>query len=92
MQQRPSSAKMEWAKLAPRARVAKSKARLSAYEKLAAQDMDEKQDELVMQIRQDYFLGDRGHSRANVKKGYATTSSWKRPQTPTRARIVGVIS
>src|SRR5438874_1948012 len=48
---------MEWAKLAPRARVAKSKARLSAYEKLAAQDMDEKQDELVMQIPPGPHLG-----------------------------------
>src|SRR5438552_4827515 len=41
---------MEWAKMAPRARVAKSKARLIAYEKLAAQEVDEQQQELVMQI------------------------------------------
>src|SRR6516164_3160156 len=32
---------LEWARMAPRARVAKSKARLSAYEKLAAQEVEE---------------------------------------------------
>src|SRR5919106_1354658 len=40
----------EWAKMAPRARVAKSKARLSAYETLAAQEYDEQGQELVLQI------------------------------------------
>src|SRR5438105_5027053 len=35
---------LEWAKLAPRARVAKSKARLSAYEKLAAQEVEDRQE------------------------------------------------
>ncbi len=33
---------LEWAQMAPRARVAKSKARLSAYEKLAAQEYEER--------------------------------------------------
>ena len=36
--------------MAPRARVAKNKARLSAYEKMAAQEVDEKKEDLVMQI------------------------------------------
>src|SRR5947209_3545115 len=40
----------EWAKMAPRARIAKSKARLSAYEKLASQEYEEREDELVLQI------------------------------------------
>src|SRR5215472_5448241 len=39
---------LEWARLAPRARVAKNKARLSAYEKLASQEYEEKQEELVL--------------------------------------------
>src|SRR6266853_3708440 len=34
---------LEWARMAPRARVAKSKARLSAYEKLASQEYDERE-------------------------------------------------
>src|SRR5262244_585208 len=37
---------LEWARMAPRARVAKSRARLNQYEKLAAQEYDEHEDEL----------------------------------------------
>src|SRR6266576_4782270 len=35
---------LEWAKMAPRARQTKNKARLSAYEKLASQEYEEKED------------------------------------------------
>src|SRR6476661_917457 len=49
---------LEWAKMAPRARVAKSKARLNQYEKLAAQEITERQDELVLQIPPGAHLGD----------------------------------
>src|SRR6187455_3449454 len=41
---------LDWARMAPRARVAKSKARLNQYEKLASQEYEEKEDELVLQI------------------------------------------
>src|SRR5437763_1090818 len=41
---------LEWAKMAPRARIAKNKARLSRYEQLAAQEVSDKTDELVIQI------------------------------------------
>src|SRR5262249_49026471 len=61
---------MEWAKMAPRARVAKSKARLSAYEKLAAQEVDEKQEELVLQIPPGPHLGDLVVRAEGVRKGY----------------------
>jgi energy-dependent translational throttle protein EttA len=61
---------MEWAKMAPRARVAKSKARLIAYEKLASQEIDEKQDELVMQIPPGPHLGDLVVRAENLRKGY----------------------
>src|SRR5213595_2694188 len=44
------SRELEWAKMAPRARVAKSKARLARYEQLAAQEVDERPDELTLQI------------------------------------------
>src|SRR5439155_525937 len=37
---------LEWARMAPRARVAKSKARLAAYEKLAAQEVEDRDGEL----------------------------------------------
>jgi sulfate-transporting ATPase len=60
----------EWAKMAPRARVAKSKARLTAYEKLAATEVDEQQGELVMQIPPGPHLGDLVVRAENVRKGY----------------------
>jgi energy-dependent translational throttle protein EttA len=61
---------LEWAKMAPRARVAKSKARLSAYEKLAAQEYEEREDELVLQIPPGPHLGDVVVRAEGVRKGY----------------------
>jgi energy-dependent translational throttle protein EttA len=61
---------LEWAKMAPRARVAKSKARLSAYEKLAAQEYTEREDELVLQIPPGPHLGDLVVRAEGVRKGY----------------------
>jgi energy-dependent translational throttle protein EttA len=60
----------EWAKMAPRARVAKSKARLTAYESLAAQEIDDRQGELVMQIPPGPHLGDIVVRAEHVRKGY----------------------
>jgi ATP-binding cassette ChvD family protein len=61
---------LEWARMAPRARVAKSKARLSAYEKLASQQYEEREDELVLQIPPGPHLGDIVVRAENVRKGY----------------------
>jgi ATP-binding cassette ChvD family protein len=61
---------LEWARMAPRARVAKSKARLSAYEKLASQQYEEREDELVLQIPPGPHLGDVVVRAENVCKGY----------------------
>jgi ATP-binding cassette ChvD family protein len=61
---------LEWARMAPRARVAKSKARLNAYEKLAAQEYDERGEELVLQIPPGPHLGDLVVRAEKVKKGY----------------------
>ncbi len=60
----------EWAKMAPRARVAKSKARLSAYEKLASQEVDEQQQDLVLQIPPGPHLGDIVVRAEHVRKGF----------------------
>jgi ATP-binding cassette ChvD family protein len=60
----------EWARMAPRARVAKSKARLSAYEKLAAQEYEEREDELVLQVPPGPHLGDLVVRAEHVRKGY----------------------
>src|SRR5271166_3152134 len=61
---------LEWARMAPRARVAKNKARLSAYEKLASQEYEEREDELVLQIPPGPPLGDLVVRAEGVKKGY----------------------
>ena len=61
---------LEWARMAPRARVAKSKARLSAYEKLASQQYEEREDELVLQIPPGPHLGDVVVRAENVSKAY----------------------
>jgi ATP-binding cassette ChvD family protein len=64
------SRELEWARMAPRARVSKSKARLSAYEKLAAQEYEEREDELVLQIPPGPHLGDLVVRAEHVRKGY----------------------
>jgi ATP-binding cassette ChvD family protein len=61
---------LEWARMAPRARVAKSKARLNQYEKLASQEYEEREDELVLQIPPGPHLGDLVVRATNVRKGY----------------------
>ncbi len=61
---------LEWARLAPRARVAKSKARLSAYEKLAAQEYEDRPEELTLQIPPGPHLGDLVVRAEHVRKGY----------------------
>ncbi len=61
---------LEWARMAPRARVAKNKARLNAYEKLASQEYEERAEELVMQIPPGPHLGDLVVRAEGVKKGY----------------------
>jgi ATP-binding cassette ChvD family protein len=61
---------LEWARMAPRARVAKSKARLSAYEKLASQEYEEREDELVLQIPPGPHLGNLVVRAEGVRKGY----------------------
>ncbi len=61
---------LEWAKMAPRARVAKSKARLSAYEKLASQEYEEREDEVQIQIPPGPHLGDIVVRAEGVRKAY----------------------
>jgi ATPase subunit of ABC transporter with duplicated ATPase domains len=56
--------------MAPRARTSKSKARLGAYEKLAAQEYEEREDELVIQIPPGPHLGDLVVRALGVRKGY----------------------
>ena len=61
---------LEWVRLAPRARQAKSKARLKAYEQMAAQQYEERLDEFEIQIPPGKHLGTLVVEAKNVAKGY----------------------
>jgi ATP-binding cassette ChvD family protein len=61
---------LEWAKMAPRARVSANKARLRRYEQLAAQEYEEENKELVLQIPPGPHLGDLVVRAEHVRKGY----------------------
>jgi len=61
---------LEWIRLAPRARQAKNKARISAYEKLASQEYDDRDDEFELQIPPGPHLGDLVVDAQKVDKGY----------------------
>jgi ATP-binding cassette ChvD family protein len=61
---------LEWARSSPRARMAKSKARLAAIDKLQEQVIDEEEKELTIQIPAGPPLGDLVVRAESVKKGY----------------------
>ncbi len=83
---------LEWARLAPRARVAKSKARLAAYEKLAAQEYDDRPDALQLQIPPGPPLGDLVVRAEGVRKGYGDNLLMEDLQFDLpRGGLVGVI-
>jgi ATP-binding cassette ChvD family protein len=61
---------LEWARSSPRARMAKSKARLAAIDKLQEQVIDEEEKELTIQIPPGPPLGDLVVRAEGLKKGY----------------------
>jgi len=61
---------LEWIKMSPRARQAKSKARIAAYEKLSAERFEERPDEFEIQIPPGKHLGDLVIEAKNLVKGY----------------------
>ncbi|MGL4550665.1 MAG: energy-dependent translational throttle protein EttA, partial [Gemmataceae bacterium] len=61
---------LEWARMAPKARIAKNKARLTAYEKMASQEFEERPDELVMQIPAGPPLGSTVVRAEGVRKAF----------------------
>jgi sulfate-transporting ATPase len=68
--QKQLSRELEWAKSSPRARMAKSKARLANIEKLQEQMIDEDEKELTIQIPAGPPLGDLVVRAEGVKKAY----------------------
>ncbi len=61
---------LEWIRMSPKARQAKSKARITAYENLAAQEQERTQDDLRLFIPPGPRLGDVVIRFENVAKGY----------------------
>lgn len=61
---------LEWVRMAPKARHAKSKARLSAYDKLLNEDVKEKEDQLEIYIPNGPRLGNQVIEAKNVSKGF----------------------
>ncbi len=61
---------LEWVRMAPRARQAKSKARIKAYEQMAAQDFEEQLDEFEIQIPPGKHLGNLVIEAQNLTKGF----------------------
>ena len=61
---------LEWVRMAPRARQAKSKARLKAYEQMAAQKYEDRLDDFEIQIPPGRHLGELVVEASGVTKGY----------------------
>ncbi|MBX3413699.1 MAG: energy-dependent translational throttle protein EttA [Pirellulales bacterium] len=61
---------LEWVRMAPRARQAKNKARLKAYEQMSKERFQEREDEFEIQIPPGKHLGDLVVDFQNVAKGF----------------------
>ena len=61
---------LEWIRMAPRARQSKSKARLKAYEQMAAEKFEERLDDFEIQIPPGKHLGDLVIEGKKLTKGY----------------------
>jgi ATP-binding cassette ChvD family protein len=61
---------LEWIRLAPRARQAKSKARIKAYEQMASERFEDRQEEFEIQIPPGKHLGELVVEASGLSKGY----------------------
>ncbi len=83
---------LEWVRMAPRARQAKSKARLSAYDKMVNEDVKQKEEQLEIFIPNGPRLGDKVIEMEGVSKRFGDRIlfedlSFKLP----RSGIIGII-
>jgi ATP-binding cassette ChvD family protein len=69
--ERTLSRELEWIRMSPKARQAKSKARIKAYEDLASQTYEDRPDELEIQIPAGKHLGELVIEAKNLKKAFA---------------------
>ena len=90
--QRTLQRELDWIRMSPRARQAKGKARLNAYEQLLAEDTSEKLDKVEIYIPPGPRLGDIVVEARGVKKAYGDTVLFDDLTfTLPRGGIVGVI-
>jgi sulfate-transporting ATPase len=61
---------LEWIRMSPRARQAKSKARIKAYEQMSSERFEERPDEFEIQIPPGKHLGDLVVETVDLTKGY----------------------
>jgi len=61
---------LEWIRASPKARQAKSKARIAAYEKMAAEQFQDREEEFEIQITPGKHLGDQVIEAKNITKAY----------------------
>jgi ATP-binding cassette ChvD family protein len=71
--QKTLAQELEWIRMAPRARQAKSKARINAYEEMSAEEQLNREQELEIQIPKGKHLGDLVIEAKNLSKGYGDT-------------------
>jgi len=90
--QRTLERELEWIRMSPRARQAKGKARLNAYEDLLKEETAKKIEQVEIYIPPGPRLGDIVVEARNVKKGYGDTLLMEDMNfTLPRGGIVGVI-
>jgi ATPase subunit of ABC transporter with duplicated ATPase domains len=90
--QRTLQRELDWIRMSPRARQAKGKARLNAYEQLLAEDTNEKLDKVEIYIPPGPRLGDIVVEARGVRKAYGDTLLFDDLTfTLPRGGIVGVI-
>jgi ATP-binding cassette ChvD family protein len=83
---------LEWVRTNPKGRQAKSKARLAAYEKLAAQEYEEREDDVLIQIPPGPHLGDLVIRAVGLKKAFGDNVLFENVNFDLpRGGIVGVI-
>ncbi len=68
--QKTLARELEWIRSSPKARQAKSKARIAAYEKLASEQFEERPDELELQIPPGKHLGELVIEADNLTKSF----------------------
>ncbi len=68
--QKTLARELEWIRASPKARQAKSKARITSYEKLAAEEFEDRPDELEIQIPPGKHLGELVIEGKNIRKGF----------------------